>query len=285
MTNEANIDLLTRLNARNDSFSPSETRIATEITAYPAKVTSYSSQALALKCHVSQSTIVKFCQKLGYKGYPALKLALSAELARGENHHQVHRNIFSDDPMGAVAQKLFESKVAALSETMRLSVSDDLAGAVDMLQHAKRIIIFGVGGSSLVAQDLASKLTKFGKAVLFVGDSHVQLANLASLTEEDLVIAISYSGRTKEVMVAIKYANQMNIPTIGLFGYGAKPTEIKNGIKLSCVADDNLVRSASIATRTAQMAVTDLLFVSLTQRLDHVAETISSSQKIVQNLF
>lgn len=285
MTNAEALNVMTRLNARNEGFSPSERRIAAEIMASPSKVALYSSQVLAQKCNVSQSTIVKFCQKLGYKGYPALKLALSAELAHGEGRQQVHRNISSDDPMGAVAQKLYESKVAALSETMRLSNSDDISGAVDLLFKAQRIIIFGVGGSSLVAQDLSGKLTKFGKAVLFSGDSHIQLANLASLTSDDLVIAISYSGRAKEVTVAIKHATKLNVPIIALFGYGAKPTTIENGIKLTCVADENLVRSASIATRTAQLAVTDLLFVALSQRFENVGERISASQKIVKDLF
>ncbi|MBL1419311.1 MAG: MurR/RpiR family transcriptional regulator [Alphaproteobacteria bacterium] len=285
MTNAEALNVMTRLNARNEGFSPSERRIAAEIMASPSQVALYSSQVLAQKCNVSQSTIVKFCQTLGYKGYPALKLALSAELAHGEGRQQVHRNISSDDPMGAVAQKLYESKVAALSETMRLSNSDDIAGAVDLLFKAQRIIIFGVGGSSLVAQDLSGKLTKFGKAVLFSGDSHIQLANLASLTSDDLVIAISYSGRAKEVTVAIEHATKLDVPIIALFGYGSKPTTIENGIKLTCVADENLVRSASIATRTAQLAVTDLLFVALSQRFENVGERISASQKIVKDLF
>lgn len=281
---KTDINLITRLQAGLENFSPSETRIANEIISSPSQVTGYSSQALAKNCNVSQSAIVKFCQKLGYKGYTALKLALNAELARGETQNQVHRNIFSDDPMGEVAKKLFDSKVSALSETMRLNASDDIDGAVELIENANRIIIIGMGGSLLVAQDLSSKLTKFGKAVLFGADSHTQLANLVSLTPDDLVIGISYSGKTKEIRVAIENANLKGIPVIAIFGYDAQETKINKGIKLNCVADENLVRSASIATRTAQFAVADLLFVALTQKMNNVSDVIQSSQKIVKSL-
>lgn len=284
MGDELTIKLLTRLKAGNENFSPSETRISNEIIKFPSKISSYSSQTFAAKCDVSQSSIVKFCQKLGYKGYPALKLALSAELARGEKNEQVHRNIFSDDSMGAVAKKLFQSKVAALSDTIRLNNSDTFDEAIAILQKAERIIIFGVGGSALVADDLATKLTKFGKAVIFGGDSHIQLANLANFGEKDLLIAISYSGKSQEVNVAINHANLQKVPVLAILGYRSKAFKLKNGVQLNCVADENLVRSSSIATRTAQLMITDLLFVLLTQRLDNVTQTIVDSQNIVKDL-
>ena len=285
MSDELAIKLLTRLNAGYESFSPSETLIANEIIESPAMVSSYSSQTFAAKCNVSQSSIVKFCQKLGYKGYPALKLVLSAELARGEKHEQVHRNIFSDDSMGAVAKKLFQSKVAALSDTIRLNNSETFEQAITQLLKANRIIIFGVGGSALVADDLATKLTKFGKSVIFGGDSHIQLANLASFNENDLLIAISYSGRAQEVSVAINHANQQKVPVLAILGYRSKVFDLKNGVQLNCVADENLVRSSSIATRTAQLMITDLLFVLLTQRIDNVTQSIANSQNIVKDLY
>jgi RpiR family murPQ operon transcriptional repressor len=284
MDNEPKIKLMTRLKAGNNDFSPSEARIAKEIIKLPAQISTYSSQAFAAKCDVSQSSIVKFCQKLGYKGYPALKLALSAELARGERHEQVHRNIFSDDTMDAVAKKLFQSKVSALSDTLRLNNSDAFEQAVTQLLTANRIIIFGVGGSALVADDLAVKLTKFGKSVIFGGDSHIQLANLASFGPDDLLITISYTGLAQEINIAIDHANQQQVPVLAILGYRSKSFDLNNGVQLNCIADENLVRSSSIATRTAQLMITDLLYVLFTQRLDKVTQSIANSQNIVKEL-
>lgn len=282
--NERQIDLIPRLRGTLESFSPSDARIAQRILDAPSDVAELSSQELAELCQVSQSSVIKFCQRMGYKGYPALKLALSAEIARGHSESRIHQNIFSDDSVGAVAEKLHASKVAALTDTMRVNSGVDIEAAVEMIVRANRVALFGIGGSALVAKDLAWKLAKFGKPVSSEMDSHTQLANLASLTPDDLLIAISHSGRTVEVRIAVDHANSKGIPVLAISGLDARPFNLTNGITLHCVADENLVRSSSIATRTAQMAITDLLFVSVTQRLGNVAERIAESQKIVERL-
>ncbi len=282
--NERQIDLIPRLRGTIESFSPSDARIAQKILDAPSEIAILSSQELAELCQVSQSSVIKFCQRMGYKGYPALKLALSAEIGRTNTESRVHQDIFSDDPIGAVAEKLYTSKVAALADTMRVNSGADLEKAVQLIERAGRVALFGIGGSALVATDLSWKLAKFGKAVMCEHDSHIQLANMASLTPDDLLIAITHSGRTAEVRLAVDYASSKGIPVLAIIGLDARPFNQSVGITLSCVADENLVRSASIATREAQMAITDLLFVSVTQRLGNVAERIAESQKIVERL-
>ena len=270
---------ISRLESGREGMSDNERRIAQSILEAPEDVMSMSSQALALRCQVSQSSIIKFCQKMGFSGFPALKIALSAEVARSQRVHQIHGDIFSDDSLGAVARKLFDSKVAALSQTMQTNENGCIEAAVSLLENANRIIVFGIGGSALVALDLSSKLTKFGKAVVEGGDTHVQLANVASLTSADLLFVISYSGRNREPLAAVEYALANGVPVVFL---GAYPKDQPApDVMLKCIADENLVRSSSIATRTAQLAVTDLLFVLLVQRLDDVGERIRQSQVLV----
>ncbi len=281
MAAAASTGLIATLNARLDSMPASERAIARAILDAPGEVVNLSSQALAERCNVSQSSIIKFCQKIGFSGFPALKIALSAETARSENAQQIHAGIFSDDSLGAVAKKLFASKISALSETMKLNDNAALEAAREMIDRADRIEIFGVGGSALVARDLASKLAKFGKSVVMGGDSHMQLGNLASFGPEDLLIAISYSGKSREVNVAVDYAMERGIPVLFI---GACQRSPAPEVVLRCVADENLVRSASIATRTAQLAITDLLFVLFVQGRGDVARRIEESQALVRRL-
>jgi RpiR family transcriptional regulator, murPQ operon repressor len=279
--NMTSVGVISSLGGELEGMSRNERRIAQEILNSPAEITSISSQALAQRCDVSQSSIIKFCQKIGLSGFPALKIALSAEVARNEKAQQIHGDIFSDDSLGAVAKKVFDSKVSALSETMKLNSNDELEAAVSLLERANRVIILGVGGSALIANDLSIKLTKFGKAVVHGGDSHIQLANLASLTRDDLLVAISYSGKTKEVIVAVEYAQAQAIPVVFLGGFKVDQRVSASDVVLRCTASENLVRSSSIATRTAQLAITDLLFVLLVQRQGEVAHRIHESQSLV----
>jgi len=274
-------NLMARLSADVERMSANERAIAEAIMDAPAEVVGLSSQALAEKCNVSQSSIIKFCQKVGFPGFPALKIALSAETARSENAEQIHAGIFSDDSIGAVAKKLFASKISALSETMKANSNDVLDTAVNQISAANRIIIIGVGGSALVAEDLSSKLAKFGKSVIAGGDSHIQLANLTSFSPEDLLISISYSGSTREVQVAVEFAQAHDIPVLHIGAYHHTP---RPEVVLQCVADENVVRSFSIATRTAQMAITDLIFVLFVQGQGDVAARISDSHGLVRKI-
>ncbi len=273
-----NTSLIASLNARLDGLPATERAIARAILETPEEVLNLSSQALAKRCNVSQSSVIKFCQKAGFSGFPALKIALSAETARSENAQQIHAGIFSDDPVGAVAKKLFDSKITALSETMKLNGNERFEAARALIERADRIAIFGVGGSALVAEDLSSKLAKFGKSVIAGGDSHIQLANLASFGPDDVLIAISYSGKTHEVNVAVEFAQEHGVPVIFI---GTCRHDPAPDIVLRCVADESVVRSASIATRTAQLAITDLLFVLFVQGQGDVARRIEESQKLV----
>lgn len=273
--------LIASLNARLDAMPTSEQAIAKAILEAPGEVVNLSSQALAKRCNVSQSSIIKFCQKNGFAGFPALKIALSAETARHENAQQIHAGIFSDDSLGAVAKKLFDSKISALSETMKLNGNSDLEAARAMIDRADRITVFGIGGSGLVAEDLSMKLAKFGKSVIVGGDSHTMLANLASFGPDDLLIAISYSGATREVNVAVDFAMEHGVPVLFIGACHRKPAP---QIVLRCVADESVVRSASIATRTAQLALTDLLFVLFVQGKGDAARRIEESQALVRRM-
>ena len=277
-------NLISTLNASLEELSQNERRIAQGILDDPNLVTSITSQMLAQRCGVSQSSIIKFCKKIGFSGFPALKIALSAELARSQKAEQIHGDIFSDDPLSEVAQKMYDSKVSALAETLKLNSSDHLSAAVEQITVANRIIILGVGGSALVCSDLASKLTKFGKHVIYGSDAHIQLANLARFTPDDLLILISYSGGSKELKIAAEFADEENIPTLVITGPNSPLRKIGKNLVLKCIASENLVRSSSIATRTAQLAITDLLFILFAQKEADMASKVQESVSLVTKL-
>ncbi|MDU7765993.1 MAG: triphosphoribosyl-dephospho-CoA synthase, partial [Serratia marcescens] len=92
-----------------------------------------SSQKLAELAGISQSSVVKFAQKLGYKGFPALKLALSETLAQpqAEPVVTVHNHILSSDTLKIVGEKLLAEKQAALRATLDINSEERLHQALD----------------------------------------------------------------------------------------------------------------------------------------------------------
>ena len=274
---------LATIRAMRDSMSNHERRIADFLLENVEIVRSHSSKSLAEQVGVSQSSVVKFSQKLGYKGYSDFKLSLSESVARSAMLPQaIHGDIASDDDLATVARKLISRKNIALNETVMANSEESLTQSAEALRQAKRILLFGVGASSLVARDVAYKLMKLGKSVLIESDTHVQVANAATLGKGDLVFAISESGLTQDVVRVAEAAVSQGADVLSLTRFTRNPLTELATFSLYCVANESEARSSSILARTAQFMITDLLFILLSQKDEKANELFERSREAVE---
>ncbi|MDX3981206.1 MurR/RpiR family transcriptional regulator [Pasteurella multocida] len=195
---------LIKLKHTYPSLSPNEQRIADFILKHPHEVKSSSSKALANQIAVSQSAIIKFSQKLGADKFSDFKLAISEALIRQETLSEprvhLHDSITDKDDLSEIAEKLFVEKQQALKESLSLNAIPYVARVVEQLMQAKRIQLMGIGNSALVAKDFFYKLTKIGLPVVTETDTHASLAMSQSLTPQDILFLISFSGRHREIL-------------------------------------------------------------------------------------
>ena len=276
---------LAKIRAMRDSMSNHERRIADFLLENVEVVRSHSSKSLAEQVGVSQSSVVKFSQKLGYKGYSDFKLSLTESVARSAMLPQaIHGDIASDDDLTTVARKLISRKSVALNETVMANSGDSLTQAAETLRKAKRILLFGVGASSLVARDVAYKLMKLGKSVLVESDTHVQVANAATLGEGDVVFAISESGLTPDVIQVAQAGAAQGADVLSLTRFTRNPLTELATLSLYCVANESEARSSSILARTAQFMITDLLFILISQKDEKANELFERSRQAVEVL-
>lgn len=273
---------ITKIRAMRESMSNHERRIADYLLDNVEVVRGLSSKSLADSVGVSQSSVVKFSQKLGYRGYTDLKLSLTESLARTSVLPKaIHGDISTDDDLSTVAQKLIARKTVSLNETLAVNREDELLKAVGLLSGADRVLLAGVGASSLVARDFAFKLMKLGKAVLAESDTHVQVANAATLGDGDLVLAISESGLTRDVVRVAETGVNHGAEVISLTGFSRNPLVELAGINLFCLSDEAGARSSAILSRTAQHMVTDLLFILMSQRDGRAKDLFERSRRAV----
>ncbi|WP_432721743.1 SIS domain-containing protein [Jeongeupia wiesaeckerbachi] len=271
-------------------LAASELKIAELILDDADGVVGLSSQQLAERAGVSQSSIVKFTQKLGFKGFTAFRLALSEERGRKKAiqfapaAQQLHNRITQDDTLPTVAQKLMQEKVHALVETTQALDYDVLAQVVDALNGAGRVQIAGLGGSLIVGRDFAYKLLKIGITALLDQDSHVQLSIANTLQAGDVLLVISFSGRRHEVLRAAKIAKARNATLIAITSPGDNPLRAMADLALSTQAEEDQWRSSTISSRTAQNAITDLLFMALVQSRVERSTQIQHTQKLIDEL-
>lgn len=276
------MSIVNRMISRRTQLSANELKIADWILAHPQQAALMTSLQLAEQVRASQSSIIKFAQKMGFKGYSAFKLLLVEELSRKQalESTPVQHNIFINDPLAVIAQKLVQAKTDAMFHTTNALSFEQFHHAVNWINQAHRVQIVGIGGSALTGKDLAFKLLKLGITALAEQDSHVQIATARTLTPQDVQIAISFSGDRKEVFIAAEAAKQQGAKVIALTAPKKSKLRQLADIALDTIADETQHRSSSIASRTAQNVLTDLLFISLVQQREDSArqliETISS---------
>ncbi|MDN6111280.1 MAG: SIS domain-containing protein, partial [Enterobacterales bacterium] len=245
---------------------------------------------LASILNISQSSIVKFAQRLGFKGFTNLKMALIEEWGQqskqsAESEQHLHNDINVHDTPSVIAEKLFRAKQQALRMTTDSVNLAQLESTVAEIKAARRVQIMGMGGSSLVAKDLAYKLMKIGYPVMNEMDSHVQMTVAQSLGEGDVQIVISYSGALKEIVIAAQAAQEKGAKIIAITSLQDSPLRKLADFVLDTIADEARWRSSSISARTAQNTITDLLFVCLLQEDSERSRSfIHRSQEMIEQL-
>ena len=270
------MSILKIISARLDSMSEADREIGRFIVEHPERMLQLSSAALAVETGRSQSSVVKFSQKMGYGGYQELKLAVNKAQAQEWQVPPgwIHGSIEASDGYATIRQKLISSKILSIQETVAVNSEETIDRVVDALAKARRIHLAGVGASSLVARDFSYKLLKLGRIVLLDSDSHVQIANAATLKPDDVLFAISYSGSSLETLRVAERARAQGAKVISVTGLQQNPLAEVANLHLFTVADEVRVRSSAITSRDAQLALTDLLFILLVRRQPGASDSI-----------
>ncbi|QDP02154.1 MurR/RpiR family transcriptional regulator [Thalassotalea sp. PS06] len=277
------MSVLVKIRAIRDSLTSNEAKIADFSLQSPNVIKDLSSQKLAMLVGVSQSSIVKFTQKLGYKGYPDFKFALIEAINSETDDVQLHGKITVNDDFEQLNKKLLASKHKVLVETSGLNADKNIEQAVNLVKSAKRVLVSGIGASALVAKDFSYKLQKIGKMALAETSGHIQLSYVSTFGHDDLVICVSESGNTSDVVAVAKLAKERGAKVITITNYSDNLLMKYADINLHTVAEQSSMRLSSIISRTSQEFVIDLLFIALTQASRSARKMVEESNKAVRD--
>lgn len=263
-------DILIRIRGLLPSLRPAERRVAEAVVADPAAAAELSISALAGKCATSETTVMRLCRSLGLDRYPELRLALARAASREEARHgigvQISGDIGPNDTLADVVRKIGFSDARAVEDTTSTLDIEALGRAADALNGARRIDIYGIGASGFVCQDLHQKLHRIGLFASAWADPHGALTSAALLTDDDVAVGISHTGATRATIDPLRLAAARGATTIAITNSVASPlTEFAN-LVLTTAARETTFRSGATASRIAQLAVVDCLFVAVAQR-------------------
>lgn len=246
------------------SLRPSEKKVAEFILANPDEVVTLSVTDLGRKSGVSDATVVKFSQKLGYAGYQDLKINLAKDLVTPTR--EIYGEIDPHDDVQTVKEKIFRLNREALTDTERFLDAGELERAIEALAAARRIHWYGVGASGVVALDAEHKFLRIDLMAHAFVDSHLQVAMGTLLGPGDVAVGISHSGQTKDIATALNTARAAGATTICITNYLESPVARAATIRLYTATRESAFRSGAIASRVAQLSVVDVLFISVALR-------------------
>ena len=274
-------DLFGRIAQVKPELSRAETRVADHILAAPQDVVGKTVAQLAADVGVSQATVVRLSQSLGYSGYPDMRIELAQAVSRTaverERSNVAEGELSPDDSVQDVVLKLAFHEARSIEETARRLDLEALERAADALARAPRAIIGGVGASGLVAQDLGQKLQRIGRPAFTNPDVHVQLQHAALLGPGDVAVGISFSGRTSEIRRLLDVAKQHGALTVAITNVPNSPVGRAAETVLATSAHELPLRVGAFSSRMAQLAVVDMVFVRVAQR--HYASAIEAQRR------
>jgi len=260
------VPLLLRLRGIRPSLSPAEDRVAERVLADPRAAAALTISELAATAQTSETTVLRFCRRLGLPGYPQLRLGLAEESAHPRSAAASDTDISAKDTIDDIVAKVAWVDASAVEETAQQLDRVALAATAAAVAAAKRVDIYGIGASAIVGTDLQQKLHRIGVVAFAWNDPHIALTSATLLSRGDVAIGISHSGTTSETIAALDAARGRGATTVAVTNFPVSPLAAEADLVLTTAARETSLRSGATASRIAALTVVDCLYIAVAQR-------------------
>ncbi len=250
-----------RIQGTYNSLRTAEQRVADFILKYAEELIYLTVTELAERTQTSESTVVRLCQKIGYKGYQEFKIMLARDLVGPAE--TVYEQIGPTDSLEALKTKVFQANAQALKDTIEVLSDEELGKAVEVLARARRLEIYGIGGSAPLAFDAYHKFMKLGLCASWLNDSDLMAMSSSLLDSSDVVLGISHTGASRDVCDAMENAQNAGATTICITHRATSPITKVSHIKLFTAAKETAFGSDATSSRIGQLSIVDVLYAGI----------------------
>ena len=276
---------LVKIRAERDQMSAIERRIADFILENAHLLRDYSSQQLANSLGISQSSVVKFSQKLGFKGYPDLKVSVSEAVARDNGNGETRAIAPSrSDPQAAAAADLWRSKTLAEEETRLINTPEKIAQIAHAIDAAGKVFVIGLGEDGLSARAFAVKLTLLGVPVICHADPVLMSSALAIAEKNDVLVVFSEHGRQPALSHTERQFHERRGKVVSVTRHSANPLRAHADMSLLVSAHDERAHIQPLLYQAVLQHLLDLVYVMLCEKGDDRLENLNANLKRVQRL-
>lgn len=264
---------LIRLRGLYSSLKAALRKVADVVLDRPELAIYASVNEVAAAAGVSEATVMRLCRLLGFRGFQDFKIALARELVTPIK--RLHEEVAEGDDPATIVHKVFQANLAALQDTLAVLDMDALAAAAEALQAARLLLLIGVGTSGPIVEDAANKFFRLGLPVRAVTDAHLMMMAAALLTPDDVLLAVSHSGSTRDTVETAKAAKNAGARVICITNNSLSPLTKTADLILVTASRETRFRQEAMASRLCQTSILDSLYTLM---------ALARPQEALQNL-
>lgn len=267
------------------SLRKSETKVADIILEHPEAAIHFSVSELAEQAGVSDPTVIRFCRSLGFKGFQDFKIYLAQSTI--PSIRNIHETVNEGENVPDLVRKVFDANIASIKSTLGTLDFNSIDEVIKKLANAKRIIFFGLGNSAVVAKDAYHKFFRIGIPCEWFEDSHMAMMAASIMKPEEVIIVISHSGSTTDIVEVLDVASRAGAHSVAIVSHFKSPVSGKAGHTLCVASTETEYRFEPMASRIAQLSVIDVLSVgvSLLHSEAYIANLDKSRKALVHKRY
>ena len=259
-------NVLPLIRVKYNTFSSSQKVVADYVLEHAKDVMMNTLNELASACQVSETTVLRFLHKINFSSYQLFRIKLTQELSK-DSPHAVYQEVDFQDDTQAVKNKIIDSTINSLRDSREIIDAQSVDRFADLILGAGRILIIGVGASAFIAMDMFHKFTRLGLNVICSHDPHISNILATNLTDKDILITISHSGESREILDALALARDNKCQVAAVTSY-LKSTLANEADCVLCSSSlETSFRSDAMTSRIIQLVIIDIVFVTLVTRL------------------
>ncbi|WP_311481155.1 MurR/RpiR family transcriptional regulator [uncultured Anaerococcus sp.] len=210
-----------------------------------------TSKAVSKKLYTSEAALTRFAKKLGLTGYREFvyRFKISRKMSFAKKRE--------------TASPIFDTYREILLKSYNLYSYEDYDRLVDAILYSKRIYVYGVGSSGNLADEFATRLIRLGFDAEAVTDTHMLLLNSVRLSRGGMVIGISYSGKSIEVIEGLRKASKLGLKTVLFVSNDQSNWSNDFDFVMLLAHKQNLEYANIISPQFPAMVMLDILFKKL----------------------
>lgn len=267
-----------------DSLTETEQKIASYVLEFPRKVIHMTAKELASACDTVPSAVNRMCKSIGVDGFAKLKILLASAIGNSDSDEN-SVPFCKDDTPQMIFNKVFNSGINTIKNTYKMLDFDTVEAMAKEIAQAKRVFIFGVGTSSVIAMDAAYRFSQLSVQAYAYTDILQMNVMAKNMTSGDVAFGISHSGTTKAVVDAMRSAKEAGAKTISITSFTNGLLYKESDYSVCVYADEKNYPVEAVSARVAHICVIDALMLTVASlNYDEYSKHIALRNEALDNI-